>query len=403
MASTYAYKVRDDDGRFKEGTVSADNEKAVAEKLIAMGYVPLEVKEMGKGLNREISFGTPRVKTKDLAVFARQLATMVDAGLSLLRGLTILHDQTEHAGLKIALGNLKQAVESGHSLSSALAADPATYPPFMIHMTRAGEAGGFLDGALKQIAETFEADVKLRGKVKSAMTYPVVVLIMALLMCVGMLLFIVPIFEKMFEDLGGELPLPTQVLVTLSNSMKFVLPVCAVAMVAGVAWWRKNGRKESVRRVVDPLKMKLPVFGDLFAKIALARFARNLSTLLGAGVPVLQSLEIVAETSGSTVIADALFDVRASVSQGEAMAAPLARHKIFPGMTVQMISSGEESGSVDQMLGRIAKFYDEEVEATTDALTSLIEPLMIAFLGVVVGGMIIALYMPMFSVFDLIK
>ena len=189
---------------------------------------------------------------------------MVDAGLSLLRGLTILHDQTEHAGLKIALGKLKQAVESGHSLSSALAADPATYPPFMIHMARAGEAGGFLDGALKQVAETFEADVKLRGKVKSAMTYPVVVLVMALLMCVGMLLFIVPIFETMFDDLGGELPLPTQVLVVLSNSMKFVLPVVGVLAFAGVAWWRKNGRKESVRRVVDPLKMKLPVFGDLF-------------------------------------------------------------------------------------------------------------------------------------------
>ncbi len=403
MATTYAYKVRDDAGRFKEGTVSADNEKAVAERLIAMGYVPLEVKATGQGLSRDISFGTPRVKIKDLAVFARQLATMVDAGLSLLRGLTILHEQTEHAGLKIALGKLKQAVESGHSLSSALAADPATYPPFMIHMTRAGEAGGFLDGALKQVADTFEADVKLRGKIKSAMTYPIVVLAMALVMCLGMLLFIVPIFEKMFDDLGGSLPIPTQVLVAISNALPVVLPAVAVLIVAAVAAWRRYGREEKVRRVVDPLKLKLPVFGDLMAKIALARFSRNLSTLLGAGVPVLQSLEIVAETSGSVVIADALHDVRESVSQGETIAAPLARHSVFPTMTVQMIASGEESGSVDQMLKRISQFYDEEVEATTDALTSLIEPLMIGLLGVVVGGMIVALYMPMFSIFDLIK
>ncbi len=368
-----------------------------------MGYVPLEVKETGTGLNTEISFGTKKVKTKDLAIFARQLATMVDAGLTLLRGLTIVSEQTEHPGLKAVLARVKQAVEGGHSLSSALNADKDIFPPFMIHMTRAGEAGGFLDAALKQVAETFEADVKLRAKIKSAMTYPTVVFAMAILMCVGMLLFIVPIFETMFSDLGGTLPLPTQVLVVLSNKMPFIVPAVAVGAVVGLMWWRRYGRSEKVRNVVDPLKLKLPVFGMLNTKIALGRFARNLSTLLGAGVPVLQSLDIVADTSGSVVIARALHDVRNSVAQGESIAGPLSKHDIFPSMTVQMIASGEESGAVDQMLGRIAQFYDEEVEATTEALTALIEPLMIAFLGVVVGGMIIALYMPMFAIFDLIK
>jgi type IV pilus assembly protein PilC len=401
--STYAYKVRDTGGHFREGKVKAASENAVAEKLLAMGYVPLEVRRTGTGLQKEISFGTKRVTQKDLAIAARQLATMVDAGLSLLRALTILADQVENPELRRVLGKVRQDVEAGHSLSAAFAAEKQVFPPFMISMTRAGESGGFLDGALKQVAETFEADVKLRSQVKSAMTYPVVVFCMAILMCIGMLIFIVPIFEAMFTDLGGQLPAPTRVLVALSAAMKYVIPAFVVLAVAATGWWRKHGRDDRVREVVDPLKMKLPIFGQLTTKIALARFTRNLSTLLSAGVPVLGSLDIVADTSGSVVIARAVHDVRQSVAQGETIAGPLAKHDVFPAMTVQMIASGEEAGAVDQMLRRISQFYDEEVQATTEALTSLIEPLMIAFLGVVVGSMIMALYMPMFSVFDLIK
>jgi type IV pilus assembly protein PilC len=401
--STYAYKVRDTGGHFREGKVKAASENAVAEKLLAMGYVPLEVRRTGTGLQKEISFGTKRVTQKDLAIAARQLATMVDAGLSLLRALTILADQVENPELRRVLGKVRQDVEAGHSLSAAFAAEKQVFPPFMISMTRAGESGGFLDGALKQVAETFEADVKLRSQVKSAMTYPVVVFCMAILMCIGMLIFIVPIFESMFTDLGGQLPAPTRVLVALSAAMKYVIPAVVVLAVGATWWWRKHGRDDRVREVVDPLKMKLPIFGQLTTKIALARFTRNLSTLLSAGVPVLGSLDIVADTSGSVVIARAVHDVRQSVAQGETIAGPLAKHDVFPAMTVQMIASGEEAGAVDQMLRRISQFYDEEVQATTEALTSLIEPLMIAFLGVVVGSMILALYMPMFSVFDLIK
>jgi type IV pilus assembly protein PilC len=403
-AQQFDYKVRDSAGRFREGRVKAASEAAVAEKLMSMGYVPLQVTRSGTGLRREITLpGRKRVTLKDLAVCSRQLATMIDSGLPLLRGLVILADQVENPELRRALGAVRQSVENGYSLSAALATEPEIFPSLMIHMTRAGEAGGFLDVSMQQVAQTFEADVKLRGKVKAALAYPVVVFVMAILMCVGMLLFVVPIFEEMFASLGGQLPLPTQVLVHLSAAMNYVVPVGAVVLAGVATWWRRHGGDPGVRGVVDPLKLRMPVFGSLFARIALARFARNLGTLLGSGVPILQALEIVSETTGSVVISRAVQDVRTSVAQGESIAGPLARHAVFPSMVVQMIASGEETGAVDQMLHRIAGFYDEEIEATTQALTSLIEPLMIAFLGVVVGSMIIALYLPIFSVFDLIE
>ena len=400
----FDYKVRDVEGRFKEGRVKADNETAVAEKLMEMGYVPLEVRRAGTGLQREVTFGRKRVKTKDLAIFSRQLATMIDAGLTLLRGLSILSEQMENPSLQEALARVKKDVEGGHSLSGAMARDEHhTFPPFMISMARAGETGGFLDVAMRQVAETLEAEVRLHGKIKSAMTYPVVVFVMAIVMCVGMLLFIVPVFDQMFSDLGGQLPLPTQILVEISAALRFIGPGLLVFIVVFVWWWRRHRNDDRVRNVIDPLKLKLPVFGPLFQKIALTRFSRNLSTLLKSGVPILASLDIVSDTTGSVVISRALEDVRRSVGEGESISGPLAKHEVFPSMTVQMMASGEETGSVDDMLARIAVFYDEEVEAMTDALTSLIEPLMIAFLGVLVGGMIVALYLPIFNVANLIQ
>jgi type IV pilus assembly protein PilC len=405
MATTtqYTYKVRDARGKFVEGKVSAASEAAVADKLRAMGYVPLEVRQANVGMQREITLGRrKRVKLKDLAVFSRQFATMIDAGLTMLRSLTILAEQSENPELRRVLRGVKQDVEAGVSLSAAFSKAEDVFPPLMVNMTRAGEAGGFLDVTMRQIADNFEAEVKLRGKIKAALTYPVVVFILAILMCIGMLVFVVPVFEGMFEDLGGELPLPTQVLVFLSASMRYMLPILMVLGIAGLFLWRKFGKTERVRNVVDPLKLRLPVFGNLFQKLALARFARNLGTLLSSGVPILQSLEIVSETTGSVVISRALKQVQDNVRRGESVAGPLANHEVFPPMVVQMIASGEESGAIDQMLQKIAEFYDAEVEATTEALTALIEPLMIAFLGGIVGSMIIALYMPIFKVFELI-
>jgi len=403
----FAYTARNGDGKIIKGRIEATTEGGVVSKLRTMGVSPITIEEagLGTGLNRELSFGSfgKNVGLKDLAIMSRQMATMIGAGLSLIRTLTILADQTENKELARVLGVVRSEVEGGLALSDALTKHPVVFPPIMIHLVRAGEVGGFLDTSLESAAANFEADVKLRDTIKSALTYPVIVLIMAVVSVIGMLIFIVPIFEKMFSDLGGELPLPTQVLVVASRAMVWAGPLLAVAVVAGTVWWRANSHTERVRAFVDPLKLKLPVFGMLFTKVAVARFSRNFSTMMGAGVPILQSLSIVGETSGSYVIEQALKRVQESVRQGRSVAGPLALEPIFPSMVVQMIAVGEDSGSMEVMLDKIADFYEAEVETTTKALTSLIEPLMIAFIGVVVGGMIVALYLPVFSIFEQIK
>ncbi|WP_139977524.1 type II secretion system F family protein [Nocardioides litoris] len=400
----FEFTAKDKSGKLVEGKVDAENEAVLREKLLAMGALPLDIRVVNAGMQKEITLGLPkRVKLKDLAVFSRQFATMLSAGLPLIRCLSILAEQTENDELARVLRLVKTDIEEGNPLSRALERHPKAFPPLMVNMVKAGEVGGFLDQTMLQIAEAFEADVKLRGKIKAALTYPVVIFILAILMCVGMLLFIVPVFEKMFSSLGGELPLPTRVLVALSAGLKTGAPFIAVGMVGALVWWRKNAHKPAVRNVVDPLKLRLPVFGNLFQKVAIARFTRNFGTLLRSGVPLLQALDIVAETTGSVVISRALRDVQDSVRQGESIHKPLAEHEVFPPMVVQMVAVGEDTGAIDEMLGKIAEFYDEEVESTTEQLTALIEPLMIAFLGGVVGSMIIALYMPIFKVFDLIS
>ena len=344
-----------------------------------------------------------RVKLKDLAISARQFATMINSGLSLLRALSILSDQTDNPKLCEVYASVRLSVEQGSSLSQALAQHPKVFPPIMINMTRAGETGGFLDQVLSQLADNFEAEVKLRSTVKSAMTYPLVVFAFAILSMTAMLLFIVPVFADLFDSLGGTLPLPTRILVAISTILKTFMPVILVALIAAMVLWGKYKNRPRVRSVVDPMKLKAPVFGKLFQKIALSRFTRNLGTMIHAGVPILQSLDIVADTTGNVVIARAVRDIELSVRQGESLAGPLVHHPVFPPMVVQMMAVGEDTGSLDAMLHKISDFYDAEVEATTEALTSLIEPLMIAFVGGIVGAMIIALYMPIFKVFELIQ
>ena len=277
------------------------------------------------------------------------------------------------------------------------------FPPLMVNMIKAGEVGGFLDQVLVSVAQNYEAEVKLRGKIKAAMTYPVVVFCMAIFAVVGMLVFIVPVFVGLFASMGGELPLPTKILVFLSQLMKWLIPVLIVVSIPAATWWRKHKNDEGVRRRLDPLKLKIPIFGALFKKVAVSRFTHNFGTMVHAGVPILQALDIVGETSGNMVVEDAAKAVRASVRNGQSLAAPLHDHPVFPPMVVQMITVGEDTGALDEMLEKIAEFYDQEVEATTDQLTALIEPLMIAVLGTIVGGMIIALYMPIFSIYALIE
>jgi type IV pilus assembly protein PilC len=400
---TWAYKGRDAAGKIVKGKIDAPSESSAVARMKTMGLNPISIAEStaGTGLQMEITFGGEgkRVGLKDLAVMARQLATMVSAGLSLMRSLTILSEQTENKRLQKSLGEVLHRVETGSSLSEALSRD-ATYPPIMVHLVRAGETGGFLDKSLESIANTFEADVKLRSTVKSALSYPTVVLIMAVLAMVGMILFIVPVFEGMFEDLGGELPLPTQILVVLSNNAAWIVPIVVLLGLIGAAWWRKNKNEEHVRARVDPLKLKLPVFGDLMKKVAIARFTRNFATMTAAGVPILQALAVVGDTSGNWVIENALKRVQESVRAGRTIAGPLMDEPVFPAMVTQMIAVGEDSGAMEQMLGKIADFYDDEVQSTTEQLTALIEPLMIAFIGVIVGGMIVSLYMPTFTIFS---
>ncbi len=403
---SYAYRGRDGGGKLVKGKLDAPSEAAAVARLKTMGVMPIELNQSatGTGLQMEINVGflEKKVGLKDLAIMSRQMATMVSSGLSLLRTLTILSEQTENKKLRTTLDSVRVQVETGSSLSTAFGKHPDVFPPLMIHLIRAGETGGFLDRSLESVAGTFEKEVKLTQTIKSALTYPIVVLCMAIVATIAMLVFIVPVFEKMFEGLHAELPLPTQILVVLSKNMIWIVPLLIVLLVAFALWWRSHKNDENVRKRVDTLKLKLPVFGLLFRKVAVARFARNFSIMTKSGVPILQALSIVGETSGNWVIANAMHRVQDSVRAGRSVAAPLAEEPVFPSMVVQMIAVGEDSGAMDTMLGKVADFYDEEVQATTDSLTSLIEPLMIAVIGVIVGGMIVALYLPMFSVFSAI-
>lgn len=401
---TYEYAVRDRRGQLVEGKLEAQNEAALVAMLKSKGYAPVSIRASGGGMNREIKLpGRDKVGLKDLAIMSRQFATMISSGLSLLRALTILSEQTESKGLAKVLALVRADVEGGTALSTALAKHPRVFPPLMINMCRAGEVGGFLDTTLVQVADNFESEVKLRGKIKSAMTYPVVVLVMALLAVLGMLLFIVPVFSHMFDDLGGTLPAPTRVLVFMSNQMSWFVPVLVVALIAFSVVWSRVKNEERVRNLVDPVKLKVPVFGPLFRKVALSRFARNLGAMTRAGVPILQALDIVADTTGNVVLARAIRDVQNSVRSGESLTGPLHNHAVFPPMVVQMLAVGEDTGALDTMLYKIGDFYDAEVEATTESLTALMEPLMIAMLGGIVGSMIVALYMPIFKIFELIQ
>jgi type IV pilus assembly protein PilC len=398
----FKYAVRDRGGHLVQGELSAETEAALVQRLKSMGYAPVSIEQTGGGMKTEIKipgFG-PKVGLKDLAIFSRQFATMINAGLSLMRALSILAEQSDNPELARVNAEVRNEVEAGQSLSSAMGKFPKVFPPLMVNMCKAGEIGGFLDAVLVQIAENYEAEVKLRSKIKSAMTYPIVVGCIAIIAMTIMLTFVVPSFASIFASLGTPLPKPTQILVDISSWMKFLLPLGVISGIGGTIMWKRIRHKESVRRVVDPWKLKVPVFGMLFSKVAIARFARNLGTMIKSGVPILQALDIVAETTGNWTITAAVNDIQESVRQGESLTQPLSEHDVFPPMVVQMMSVGEDTGALDTMLAKIAEFYDQEVEATTESLTALIEPIMIAVLGGLVGSMIVCLYLPIFDVYN---
>ncbi|HEX4057411.1 MAG TPA: type II secretion system F family protein [Galbitalea sp.] len=402
----YAYTGRDATGRIVKGKLEGSSESAVVARMRTMGLSPVSISEdaAGTGLNMELNIGfKKRVKTKDLAVASRQIATMIAAGLSLLRTLTIISEQTENKRLAKAFGLIRSEVEVGTSFSDAIAKQPDIFPPLMLNLVRAGEVGGFLEGSLESIATNYEAEVKLNGKIKSAMTYPVIVLIIACVAVAAMLIFIVPVFSAMFKSLNATLPLPTEILVVLSQGMVYIGPIVVALIIAFVIWWRRYKNDLRVRQFVDPLKLKIPVFGELMKKVSVARLTRNLAMMMGAGVPILRSLTIVGAVANNWVVEQALAKVGESVRQGKTIAEPLSREPLFPAMVTQMIAVGEDSGALEVMLRKVSDFYDQEVEAMTESLTALIEPIMIAIIGVLVGGMIVALYMPIFDIYSHIQ
>lgn len=403
LVEEYTYRAIDAaGGGIVKGTLEASGANGVTAKLRAQGLTPLEVTLTSKtGLNAEVSIPgfEKRVKVGTLAVFSKQMAGLINAGLPLMRTLSILIDQAEDKKLQRALIGVRAAVESGSSFSNALAAHPEVFPPLMISMIRVGEAGGFLGDAMTTIADTYAGEAELQGKIKSATTYPIIVFVIAMLGVVAMVTFVVPIFEGMFTNMGSELPLPTQILVTLSNNMMWILPVMIVVGVAGWLWWVRNRREEKVRRVVDPWRLKLPVVGPLTTKIAVARFSRSLSMMLDAGVPLVQALSIVGAASNNWKIEQAVREIQESVKQGKTFSGPLAKAEVFPPMVAQMIAVGEESGTLAEMLRSIAEFYENEVETATDQLTASIEPVLIVGIGIIIGGMVVSLYMPIFSIY----
>jgi type IV pilus assembly protein PilC len=403
MSETYEYKVRDLSGKLVSGTLVADNQQLVVARLKEMGYTPVEigVKNQG-GMKREISFGG-RVKLKDLAVMSRQFSTMVNAGLPILRALSILESQTPNKKLRTTLTGVRMDIERGSSLSAALAKHPKVFSKLYVAMVKSGETGGVLDQVLIRLADNMEREVSLRHRIRSAMTYPIVVLGFVMLILTAMLLFIVPQFKSIYAQLGGELPVPTKILMAVSNTLKTKFLIVAAIGALVVFLLRRFKRTERGQQLWDRMKLKIPIFGALFQKSALARFARVLGVLNRSGVPILQSLDVVSETVNNSLMSAAIMDVQAAVKQGESLTKPLTKHAIFPPMVVQMLAVGEETGALDTMLEKTAAFYDDEVTAAVDSLTSIIEPLMIFVVGGAVGLCVIALYLPMFNIINLIK
>ncbi|MGH2740131.1 MAG: type II secretion system F family protein [Actinomycetota bacterium] len=403
MPSTFAYRVRDRQGALVMGEMVGDSRDLVARKLMQTGLIPLEVTQKGTGFKREIRLFPGWVGLKHLTIFSRQFATMVNSGLPLLRALTVLEQQTDSTELQRVIGQVRVDIEQGASLSGALEKHPKTFSRLYVALVRAGETGGVLDAVLLRLANTLERELQLRRKVRAAMTYPVVVLFFVLSILSAMLIWIVPTFRDLYASLGGTLPLMTRMLLGLSDAFRQFFPFFLGGFaLLGFALYRW-GKTEKGRFVIDRFKLKVWVFGPLFHKAAMSRFSRTLGALSRSGVPILQALDITAETVNNAVVAKAIADVRASVKEGESLAGPLSRHKVFPPMVVQMMTVGEETGALDEMLEKIADFYDNEVETAVEQLASIIEPVLIVIVGGIVGLMVVSLYLPMFKIFELIR
>jgi type IV pilus assembly protein PilC len=394
----FAWEGKNRTGVSVTGEMDAPSEAFVLAQLRRDQIAPLRIRKKGADLAISLPFrGEKKVTQKELAIFTRQFATMIDAGLPLVQCLDILGEQQTNATFKKVILKVKEDVESGSTFADALTKHPKVFDALFVNLVAAGEVGGILDTILSRLAEHIEKAMKLAKKVKGAMVYPATIVAVAVVVTIILLLYVIPIFAKMFADFGQELPGPTQVVLSLSAfTRKYFLAVVVFFVLLGIGF-RWYYRQESGRRNVDRLLLRLPVVGSLLQRIAIARFSRTLGTMVSSGVPILDSMDIVAKTAGNKIIEEAIVKARGSISEGKTIAEPLSESAVFPPMVTQMVSVGEQTGALDSMLNKIADFYDDEVDSAVDALTSLLEPMLMVFLGVVIGGMVIAMYLPVFK------
>ena len=403
----FTYKALDGRGATASGQIDADNKSAVAANLRNKGLTVVDINEVKTSLAQiDIFASMQRVKARDLTIFSRQFATMINSGLSMLRALSVLEEQTENKKLATVLGQVRGDVEAGIALSDALEKHPKVFSPLYINMVRAGEIGGILDEVLNRLATQLEKDDSIRRAVKSAMVYPIMIASFALIVMLGMVLFLIPVFAGMYKELGNaKLPMLTRMMVGASDTMKSWKGVIVfVVVIALVVIIRKAKHTDKGTEIWDRFKLHVPMgIGEVIRKIAVARFSRTLGTLVSSGVPILQAIEITGKSAGNVVIEHAMNAVQVSVKEGQTISAPLKNSSVFPDMVVQMISVGEETGSLDSMLQKVADFYEDEVNAAVKSLTSIIEPIMMLGVGTLVGLVVIAMYLPIFNMMNIVK
>ncbi|WP_319409517.1 type II secretion system F family protein [uncultured Desulfosarcina sp.] len=395
--SIYLWEGKNRNNIVQKGEMEASSEDVVRSNLNRLRITPTKIKKKPKDLFENVAFLQPGVTQKDVILFCRQFSTMIDAGLPIIQCMDILHAQQENATFKKMLKSIKEQVESGSTLADSLKKYPKQFDDLFVNMVAAGEAGGILDTILRRLSAYMEKAAKLKSQVKGAMTYPIVTMVIAVAVVAIILVFVIPVFQEMFADMGGALPGPTLIVVAMSEFVKSKIHWIIIGVVIFIFAFRKYYKTEKGRKIVDATMLKLPVFGMLIRKVAVAKFTRTMGTMLSSGVAILEALDIVAKTSGNKTVEQAIYTVRSGIAEGRTMADPLAESGVFPAMVCQMISVGESTGALDAMLEKIADFYEEEVDQAVENLTSLIEPFMLVFLGVVIGGLVIAMYLPIFK------
>jgi type IV pilus assembly protein PilC len=393
----YAWEGRLPQGGIRKGELEGPNETAIRAYLRQQQIIPTKIVKKAKEIKITLPFMKGKVKKKSLAIFTRQLATMIDAGLPLVQSLDILAQQEEDETFREVIGTIKNEVESGATLAAALQKHPRVFDNMYVNLVVAAEEAGTLDVILSRLASHIEKMEELKKKIKSALVYPIMIVSVAIGVTIVLMVFVVPVFEKLFAGIGSTLPMPTRVVIGISNIFKSYLPIVIAVTVAMVIALNRYNKTENGKRRIDDIVLKLPVFGELIRKVSIARFARTLATLVTSGVPILESLNIVAGAAGNKVVEEAILKGRISISEGQSISEPLAQSGVFPVMVTQMIAVGESTGSLELMLTKVADFYEAEVDVAVATLSSMLEPILMIFLGVIVGGLVIAMYLPIFK------